>query len=225
MKTKQSKTSPSPNDTFKKNILFINVVLFAITAFFALVCFQYSNVIPNQSLLISVYIVLLVSLGLFIYGFWLRNNIRLNRQMGIFSSVYCILVSILLFLTANILYTAGVEEGTIVEEVHYFSFSLLEYLIIISILSVLLFILSSPKVLNREIKTAKAYVWASVLGIGLVIMAYIIMIVIMNKIFTNPDSVKDSYEILAGSVGFGYIGCAMMIVIRRSKTKGTKNNG
>ncbi|WP_042461381.1 hypothetical protein [Neobacillus dielmonensis] len=220
MKTKQTKTSHVENGTLMKNMIFVNVVFFAITAFFTLVCYQFSNMIPNQFILISVYMMMLVSLGLFLYGIWLRNHLKSTRQMSIFSSFYCILASILLFLTSNVLYGAGVAEEFIDEKVHYFTFSLIIYLIIIAILSAIIFILS--KVLSREINTPKGYVWISLLGIGIVILAYIVMMAIMNKTFTNPDSVKDSYEILVGSVGFGYIGCAIMIVLSRGKTKESK---
>lgn len=170
------------------------------------------------------YIVAITSLGFFIYGLWLSNNIKSIKQAAIFSSVYFLLVSILTFFTSNILYAAGVAEGTIVESVHYFSFSLIEYLLIVAILSAVIFILSSPKVLYKEIQTTKAYVWASLLGLAIVIIAYFIMMAIMNNLFADPESVKESYEILVGSVGFGYIGFAILIILNRSKAKGVKNN-
>ncbi|MGJ7919106.1 hypothetical protein [Neobacillus sp. LXY-4] len=161
----------------------------------------------------------ITGLGLFIYGFWLSKNIKSNKPAVIFSTVYILLVSVLTFFTSNVLYAAGVEAGTIVESVHYFSFSLIEYLLFVSILSAVIFILS-PKVLYKEIHTTKAYVCASLLGLAIVVIIYFIMIVIMNTLFTDPESVKESYEILVGSVGFGYIGFAILIILNRSKAKG-----
>ncbi|MCD4839837.1 hypothetical protein LRS37_13355 [Neobacillus sedimentimangrovi] len=82
-----------------------------------------------------------------------------------------------------------------------------------------MFIVASPKLLNKEIQTTKTYIWASLLGIGIVIIAFIVMMVIKNSIFNNPRTVKDTYNILVGSVGFGYIGSAILIVLIRSKSR------
>ncbi|EKN66658.1 hypothetical protein BABA_14412 [Neobacillus bataviensis LMG 21833] len=225
MKTKHSKTSDVQQEGLKKNVLFINMFFFAVTAFSTLVCYQFSNVIQNQFLLLFVYFVMFISAGLFIYGLWLRRSKNLKKAVGLFSGVYCLLVSTLLFLTSNVLYDAAVVEGTIIESIHYFSFSLLTYFVIIIISAGLILILSSPKVLNWKIITTKAYVWASILGIAIVLLGYAIMMQILNHVFNNPVTVKPSYEILISSVGFGYIAIAILILTGRAKSKGAKRNG
>lgn len=80
----------------------------------------------------AVYILMFVSLLFFNYGFWLRNKTTGNRPMGIFSGNYTIVISVFLFLTSNVMYEAGVEVGTILENVHFMSFSLIQYLNIIN---------------------------------------------------------------------------------------------
>jgi glucan phosphoethanolaminetransferase (alkaline phosphatase superfamily) len=215
----KQKHSDTQITTLKKSLLIVNVAFFAITSFATLITYQFSDEISNQSLVNTVYSMMFISVIFFIYGFWLRSKARGNRPMGIFSGIYAILISILLFFTSNMMYESGVEEGTIQENVHFISFSLIQYLIIIAILAFVMFIVASPKLLNKEIQTTKTYIWASLLGIGIVIIAFIVMMVIKNSIFNNPRTVKDTYNILVGSVGFGYIGSAILIVLIRSKSR------
>jgi len=216
---KKQKQSDIQLATLKKSLLIVNVAFFAFTAFATLISYQFSHEVSNQTLVNGVYIMMFISVLFFTYGFWLRSKASGNRPLGNFSGIYAIVISISLFLTSNVMYEAGVEEGTIHENVHYLSFSLKQYLIIIAILSSLIFILSSPKVLNKEVHSTKVYIWASLLGLGIIIIAYTVMMIIKNSVFKNPGTVMDVYDILAGSVGFGYIGSAILIILNRSKSR------
>lgn len=212
---KKQQPSVPQLDTLKKSLLIVNVAFFTFTAFATIITYQFSDELSNQTLVNTVYSMMVISVIFFMFGFWLRGKASGNRSMGIFSGLYVIVISMMLFLTSNVMFQAGKKAGTIDENIHFFSFSLMQYLIMITILSVVMFFLTSAKFLHKEIQTSK--VWASLLGLGIAIMAYIVMMFIKQSVFEYPETVKDAYDFLVGSVGFGSIGSAIIIVLLRSR--------
>ncbi|MDQ0885071.1 hypothetical protein QFZ81_000159 [Paenibacillus sp. V4I9] len=222
MKIKLPRHRAVHNDSLKKNLLIINIAFFIMNAFLTFGSSQDASMVPIWLWYSSVTI-FVSSLAMFIYGFWLRIRYISKFQLGYFSAVFLLLVSIQLFLTANIQFSADQSTGIIHEQINYFRFSAIEYLSIVILVSLLIYYLSSPKILFKEIKNEKVTFWAVVGGSFLVIITFIFMHIIKKIYFAQPHQMKESYDFLIASVGIGYCSISLFILMYRTKKRGGSN--
>ena len=96
------------------------------------------------------------------------------------------------------MYTIGVREGQIVEEVNFSQLTLPLYLASAVILLVFSLFISSPKM--RRMDGYKAYVMGTILAMVIIAIIFIVLNVIRGTFFTHPDTVKESYDFFIGSV-------------------------
>lgn len=219
MSTVPTKSLPAHNSTDRKNALTLNIFFFAVSAFIALASFQFNSVVPSWLNSISVGLGV-IGCGMFIYGFILRASDQLKKRLGYFTAFFLVLISVQLFFLANTMYISDVEAGTILEQVNFLSASISEYLIIVAILSFFVYILSSPKLLFREVRSLKVYLWAITGGAVVVFLTFLVMVLVKSAIFVSPETVEAPYEFLMASVILGFGGISVFILILRSKKRG-----
>ena len=107
-------------------------------------------------------------------------------------------MSIQLLLTSNGMFTIGVRDGRIIEQVNYFQLTFLLYLAASVILLVLSLFISSPKF--RGVNSRKAYVIGSISAVGISALIFAVLIIIREATFIHPDTVKPSYQFFMGSI-------------------------
>ncbi|WHY86000.1 hypothetical protein QNH39_26060 [Neobacillus novalis] len=219
MNLPETKSLPAERRLYRKNVLFMTIFFFAINAFATLASYQFSSVVPKWIEYAS-FAVFTGSFAMFIYGFWLRSRYQLKHQFGFFTSIFLLLMSIHFYLISNISYLADQGAGRIAEQVNFLRFSLVEYVIAVALLSLLIYILSSPKLLFRKSKSIKGYVAAIAGGICLVVVTFAGMLMVKDVFFVQPETVKVPYEFLMASVIIGFGSIAVFILIYRSKKWG-----
>ncbi|NKE04772.1 hypothetical protein GWK17_04705 [Bacillus selenatarsenatis] len=147
---------------------------------------------------ISFIILLVSSVTLFGYGLSLSKKYKTWMKAGRYLFFYLMVLSIQLFLTSSAMYTIGVRDGLIIEEVNYSQSTLLLYLAGAVILLILSLSISSPKL--RKWNSSKAYVFGSILAVGIIALMFVALTLIREAAFAHPESVKTSYQFFMGSV-------------------------
>lgn len=217
MKTKMPKSILAKHkDKTKKDIRFLSIFFLSINAFLTFMNSQCSSIVPvwlwYSSVLVSV-----ISCAMLIYGFWLSVKYKSKYQSGYFIAMSFCICSIHLFLTSNILYLTGRNAGRILEQIDYFKFSLIVYLAMGIIASIFIYIISSPKLLFKRIKSFKIHLLSIIGGIVLVGITIVLMKVTLWYVFVQPEAMNDSYDILIGSILSGFSAVSIIIMTWRVK--------
>lgn len=215
MNIKLSNSVPIKNSEIKKGMLTVSLIFTAMNVFLGLVEKQYAQIVP-RTLYASALVILFISVGMLVFGWWLSKYCKSKYQTGLFTAVFILLTSIHCLIGTNILYMAEVYKGLLNETIEYSRFSLIIYFSVVFAVTFIMFILSSPKLLFREIKTVKSYFLTIFGGFLFIAIPYIILMVIMNLYFTNPEAVKSTYKILMISIFMGYNSLSLLIYLYRS---------
>lgn len=185
------------NEEMQKNIRFVTITFFMISLFISLINIQSYSILPSW-LNVSFLILLVCSLALFGYGLSISKKYTTWVETGRYLFFFLLVISIQLLLTSNGMYTIGVKEGQINEEVNYSQLTLLLYLAGAVVLLVLSLFISSPKL--RRVTSRKAYVIGSIGAVGIIALLFMALIFIREATFTHPDTVKSSYQFFMGAV-------------------------
>ncbi|WP_167831251.1 hypothetical protein [Mesobacillus selenatarsenatis] len=197
MKTVRTQPVYTNPKEMQKNIKLVNIAFFIITMFISLINLQHFSTLPIW-MNISFIILLVSSVTLFGYGLSLSKKYKTWMKAGRYLFFYLMVLSIQLFLTSSAMYTIGVRDGLIIEEVNYSQSTLLLYLAGAVILLILSLSISSPKL--RKWNSSKAYVFGSILAVGIIALMFVALTLIREAAFAHPESVKTSYQFFMGSV-------------------------
>jgi hypothetical protein len=197
MKTVKTRLGHTTKEEMQKNIRFITIAFFIFSLFMSVVNLQSISVLPNW-LNISFTILLICSIALFGNGLSLSKKYTSWVKGGLHLFFFLLVISFQLFLTSTGMYTIGVMEGRIIEEVNYSLLTLVIYAASVVIYVVLSLFISSPKL--RKMNGYKAYVTGTVLAVVIIAIIFIALNLISYTYFTQPDTVKESYEFFIGSV-------------------------
>ena len=197
MKTVKTGSGYVTQEEMQKKFRFVTVAFFIISLFISLINIQSISILPSW-LNISLIILLICSIALFGYGLFLSKKYISWVKGGLHFFFFLLVISFQLLLTSNGMYTIGVREGQIVEEVNFSQLTLLLYLASAVILLVFSLFISSQKL--RRMDGYKAYVMGTILAVIIIALISIALNVIRGTFFTHPDTVKESYEFFIGSV-------------------------
>lgn len=197
MKSIKTKSGHATPEEMQKNIKFITIAFFIISLFMSVVNLQSISILPSW-LNICIIILLFCSIGLFGYGLYLSKKYTSWVKGGLHIFFFLLVISFQLLLTSTGMYTIGVREGQIIEEVNYSQFTLVIYVASAFIYAVLSLFISSPKL--REMNGYKAYLTGTVLAMVIIAIIFIALNFIRYTYFAHPDTVKESYEFFIGSV-------------------------
>ncbi|WHX41206.1 hypothetical protein QNH36_03300 [Mesobacillus sp. AQ2] len=197
MKTVKARSGHTTQDEMQKNFRFVTIAFFIISLFISLMNIQSISTLPSW-LNISSIILLICSIVIFGYGVSLfKKSISwFNGGLQIF--FFLLVISFQLLLTSTGMYTIGVREGQIIEEVNYSQLTLVVYFASAVIYVVLSLFISSPKL--RRMNSYKAYVTGTILAVVTIALIFLMLNVIRYKIFTQPDTGKESYQFFIGAV-------------------------
>ncbi|MGV2939659.1 hypothetical protein AB5I83_08720 [Mesobacillus sp. LC4] len=197
MKTVRTQPVYTNPKEMQKNIKLVNIAFFIMTMFISLINLQHFSILPIW-MNISFIILLVSSATLFGYGLSLSKKYKTWTKAGRYLFFYLMVLSIQLFLTSSAMYTTGVRDGLIIEEVNYSQLTLLLYLAGAVILLILSLFISSPKL--RKLNSSKAYVIGSLLAVGMIALMFAALTLIKEAAFTHQESVKTSYQFFMASV-------------------------
>ncbi|MCM3575623.1 hypothetical protein M3172_20735 [Mesobacillus subterraneus] len=217
MKTVKTRTGHITQEEMQKKFRFVTVAFFIISLFISLINLQSISILPSW-LNISSIILLICSIALFGYGLSLSKKYISWVKGGVHFFFFLLVISFQLLLTSNGMYTIGVREGQIVEGENFSQLTLLLYLASAIILLVLSLFISSPKL--RSMDGYKAYVMGTILAVVIIAIIFIALNVIRGTFFSNPDTVKESYEFFMSSVLALLPATVLGVSIIRAKKQG-----
>jgi cell division protein FtsW (lipid II flippase) len=197
MKTVRTQPVYTSPKEMQKNIKLVNIAFFIMTMFISLINLQHFSNLPLW-MNISFIILLASSVTLFGYGLSLSKKYKTWIKAARYLFFYLIVLSLQLFLTSSAMYTIGVRDGLIIEEGNYSQLTLLLYLAGAVLVLILSLFISSPKL--RKWKSGKAYVFGSILAVGIIAMMFVALTLIREATFAHPESVKTPYQFFMGSV-------------------------
>lgn len=197
MKTVKTRLGHTTKEEMQKNIRFITIAFFIFSLFMSVVNLQSISILPSW-LNISIIILLICSIALFGNGLSLSKKYTSWVKGGLHIFFFLLVISFQLLLTSTGMYTIGVREGLIIEEVNYSQFTLVIYVASAFIYVVLSLFISSPKL--RKMTGFKAYLTGTVIAVVIIAIMFIALNFIRYTYFTQPDTVKESYEFFIGSV-------------------------
>ncbi len=197
MKTVKARSGHTTQEEMQKNFRFVTIALFIISLFISVINISSISTLPSW-LNISSIILLICSIVLFGYGVSLFKKSISWFNGGLQFFFFLLVISFQLLLTSTGMYTLGVREGQIIEEVNYTQLIFLLYFAGAAILLVFSLFISSPKL--RRMNSYKGYVTGTLAAVVIIAFIYIALIVIMETIFTQPDTVKEAYEFFIGAV-------------------------
>lgn len=197
MKTVKARSGHTTQEEMQKNFRFVTIAFFIISLFSSVINIQSISTLPSW-LNISFIILLICSIVLFVYGLSLSKKSISWVNGGLQFFFFLLVISFQLLLTSTGMYTIGVREGQIIEEVNYSQLTLVVYFASAVIYVVLSLFISSPKI--RRMNSYKAYVTGTILAVVTIALIFLMLNVIRYKIFTQPDTVKESYQFFIGAV-------------------------
>lgn len=197
MKTIKARSVDTTQEEMQKNFRFVTIAFFIISLFISVMNIQSTSTLPSW-LNISFIILLICSIALFVYGLSLSKKSISWVNGGLQFFFFLLVISFQLLLTSTGMYTLGVREGQIIEEVSYSQLTLVVYFASAVIYVVLSLFISSPKL--RRMNSYKAYVAGTIIAVVIIALIFITLNVIRYKIFTQPDTVKESYQFFIGAV-------------------------
>jgi hypothetical protein len=197
MKSVKTRLGHTTKEEMQKNIRFITIAFFIFSLFMSVVNLKSISILPSW-LNISIIILLICSIALFGYGLSLSKKYTSWVKGGLHIFFFLLVISFQLLLTSTGMYIIGVREGLIIEEVNYSQFTLVIYVASAFIYVVLSLFISSPKL--RKMTGFKAYLTGTVIAVVIIAIMFIALNVIRYTYFTQPDTVKESYEFFIGSV-------------------------
>lgn len=197
MKTVKARSGHTTQEEMQKNFRYVTIAFFIISLFISVINMQSILALPSW-LNISFISLLICSIVLFGYGVSLFKKSISWFNGGLQFFFFLLVISFQLLLTSTGMYTIGVREGQIIEEVNYTQLIFLLYFAGAAILLVFSLFISSPKL--RRMNSYKAYVTGTLVAVVIIAFIYIALIVIMETIFTQPDTVKEAYEFFIGAV-------------------------
>jgi hypothetical protein len=197
MKTVRTQPVYTNPKEMQKNIKLVNIAFFIMTMFISLINLQHFSILPIW-MNISFIILLAFSVTLFGYGLSLSKKYKTWIKAARYLFFYLIVLSLQLFLTSSAMYTIGVRDGLIIEEGNYSQLTLLLYLAGAVLVLILSLFISSPKL--RKWKSGKAYVFGSILAVGIIAIMFVALTLIREATFAHQESVKTPYQFFMGSV-------------------------
>jgi hypothetical protein len=197
MKSVKTRLGHTTKEEMQKNIRFITIAFFIFSLFMSVVNLQSISILPSW-LNISIIILLICSIALFGYGLSLSKRYTSWVKGGLHIFFFLLVISFQLLLTSTGMYIIGVREGLIIEEVNYSQLTLVIYVASAIIYVVLSLFISSPKL--RNMTGFKAYLTGTVIAVVIIAIMFIALNFIRYTYFTQPDTVKESYEFFIGSV-------------------------
>lgn len=202
----------------RKNLVLCNIYFFALLSLLCIGSYQYASEVPNWLSLFSLCI-MTGNVFLFIYG-WVLLRKNTNRyRFGQHYAAFLFLISVQLFLTSNIVFIVDVNESGAYETVNYPSFSSLEYIIIVLILSGVFYFVSSPKMFFKEIETTSQYLWAILSAVGGIAVVRTVLYVIQAFVFNNIEVIKSAQQFLLVAIILGFGAVAVFILLYRAKNR------
>jgi hypothetical protein len=197
MKTVKARSGHTTQEEMQKNFRYVTIAFFIISLFISVINMQSILALPSW-LNISFISLLICSIVLFGYGVSLFKKSISWFNGGLQFFFFLLVISFQLLLTSTGMYTIGVREGQIIEEVNYTQLIFLLYFAGAAILLVFSLFISSPKL--RRMNSYKAYVTGTLVAVVIIAFIYIALIVIRETIFTQPDTVKEPYQFFIGAV-------------------------
>jgi hypothetical protein len=197
MKTVKTRSGHTTQEEMQKNLRFITIAFFIISLFMSVMNLQAFSILPGW-FNISIIILLICSVMLFGYGLSLSRSYTSWFKGGLNLFFFLLVISFQLLLTSTGMYTIGVREGLINEEVNFSQLTLVIYIASAVIYVVVSLFISSPKL--RKMNGYKAYLNGTILAMVIITIIFIALNIIRYTYFTNPDAVKESYEFFIGSV-------------------------
>ncbi|MGV2940556.1 hypothetical protein AB5I83_13240 [Mesobacillus sp. LC4] len=197
MKTVKTRLGHTTKEEMQKNIRFITIAFFIMSLFMSVVNLQSISILPSWLNICNI-ILLICSIALFGYGLSLSKKYTSWIKGGLQLFFFLLVISFQLLLTSTGMYTIGVREGQIIEEVNYSQLTLVLYAASAVIYVVLSLFISSQKF--REMNGYKAYVTGTIGAVVIIAIIFIALNFIRNTYFIQPDTVKESYEFFIGSV-------------------------
>jgi hypothetical protein len=219
MKAVKTRSVHTTQEEMQKNIRFVTVAFFIISLFISVINLQSISILPSW-LNISFIILLICSIALFGYGLSLSKKVISWVNGGLQFFFFLLVISFQLLLTSTGMYTIGVREGQIIEEVNYSQLTFLLYLAGVVILLVFSLFISSPKL--SRMNSYKAYVTGTIVAMVIITLIFIALIVIRDTIFIQPDMVKEPYQFFMGSVLALFPATVLGISMIRVKKRGIK---
>jgi hypothetical protein len=219
MKAVKTRSVHTTQEEMQKNIRFVTIAFFIISLFISVINLQSISILPSW-LNISFIILLICSIALFGYGLSLSKKVISWVNGGLQFFFFLLVISFQLLLTSTGMYTIGVREGQIIEEVNYSQLTFLLYLAGVVILLVFSLFISSPKL--SRMNSYKAYVTGTIVAMVIITLIFIALIVIRDTIFIQPDMVKEPYQFFMGSVLALFPATVLGISMIRVKKRGIK---
>ncbi|GAM12811.1 hypothetical protein [Mesobacillus selenatarsenatis] len=217
MKTVKTKLGHTTKEEMQKNLRFITIAFFIISLFISVINLQAFSILPGWCN-ISIIILLICSVVLFGYGLSLSRRYTSWFKGGLNLFFFLLVISFQLLLTSTGMYTIGVREGQIIEEVNYSQLTLVIYVASAVIYVVLSLLISSPKL--RKMNGYKAYLMGTILAMVIISVIFIALNYIRYTIFAQPDTVKESYQFFIGSVLALFPATVLGISMIRVKKRG-----
>ncbi|WP_079504855.1 hypothetical protein [Mesobacillus jeotgali] len=197
MKKVKARSGHTTQEEMQKNFRFVTTAFFIISLFISVMNIQSISTVPSW-LNISFIILLICSIVLFVYGLSLSKKGLSWVNGGLQFFFFLLVISFQLLLTSTGMYNLGVREGQIIEEVNYSQLTLVVYFGSAVINVVLSLFISSPKL--RRMNSYKGYVAGTIIAVVIIALIFITLNVIRYKIFTQPDTLKESYQFFIGAV-------------------------
>jgi hypothetical protein len=219
MKAVKTRSVHTTQEEMQKNIRFVTIAFFIISLFISVINIQSISILPSWWN-ISFIILLICSIALFGYGLSLSKKVISWVNGGLQFFFFLLVISFQLLLTSTGMYTIGVREGQIIEEVNYSQLTFLLYLAGVVILLVFSLFISSPKL--SRMNSYKAYVTGTIVAMVIITLIFIALIVIRDTIFIQPDMVKEPYQFFMGSVLALFPATVLGISMIRVKKRGIK---
>ncbi|MBT2642892.1 hypothetical protein J7I80_11700 [Bacillus sp. ISL-41] len=216
MKTVKTRSGHITQEEMQKKFRFVTVAFFIISLFISLINLQSISVLPSW-LNISFIILLICSIALFGYGLILSKKYITWVNGGVHFFFCLLVISFQLFLTSTGMYTIGVREGLIIEEGNYSQFTLVFYLASAVLFMTASLFISSQKL--RRMNSYKAYVTGTIVAVVIIAFIFIALNVIRDTFFSDPDSVKESYQFFIGSILALFPAAVLGISIIRTKKR------